>query len=122
MFPIKNLEEFYDKEGFRDGEFDKKEKVTWYLNSEMAIQTNGNEDLISKVMVLRINRNTRQAEGEYFLSRFRNISHKKEKYPVKMVNNKIILEEYNENKKVEKEIEKFKFFLKNANFKDLNSF
>ena len=23
MYPTKNLEDFYDKEGFRDGEFDK---------------------------------------------------------------------------------------------------
>nr|WP_305850446.1 tandem-type lipoprotein [Staphylococcus hyicus]MDP4464288.1 tandem-type lipoprotein [Staphylococcus hyicus] len=122
MYPIKNLDDFYDKEGFRDGEFDKNDKGTWVLNSEMAIQTNGDEDLISKGMVLRINRNTRQAEGEYFISRFRNSSHKEEKYPVKMVNNKIIPAESIENKKVEKEIENFRFFVQYANFKDLNSY
>ena len=122
MYPIKNLDDFYDKEGFRDGEFDKDDKGTWVLNSEMAIQTNGNEDLISKGMVLRINRNTRQAEGEYFVSRFRNSSHKEEKYPVKMVNNKIIPAESIEDKKVEKEIRDFRFFVQYANFKDLNSY
>ncbi|NHM92579.1 MULTISPECIES: tandem-type lipoprotein [Staphylococcus] len=122
MYPIKNLEDFYDKEGFRDGEFDKNDKGIWVLNSEMAIQTNGDEDLKSKGMVLRINRNTRQAEGEYFISRFKNSSHKEEKYPVKMVNNKIIPAESIENKKVEKEIENFRFFVQYANFKDLNSY
>ncbi|RIO42292.1 Csa1 family protein, partial [Staphylococcus hyicus] len=59
MYPIKNLEDFYDKEGFRDGEFDKNDKGTWYLYSQMAIQTSADDDLLSKGMVLRINRNTR---------------------------------------------------------------
>ncbi|UWF56910.1 tandem-type lipoprotein [Staphylococcus hyicus] len=122
MYPINNLEDFYDKDGFRDGEFDKNDKGTWYLYSQMAIQTSGDEDLVSKSMVLRINRNTRQAEGEYYVSHFRNNKHKEEKYPVKMVNNKIIPAESIENKKVEREIEEFKFFAQYANFKDLNSY
>ncbi|UXU58324.1 tandem-type lipoprotein [Staphylococcus agnetis] len=122
MYPIKNLEDFYDKEGFRDSEFDKNDKGTWYLYSQMAIQTSGDDDLLSKGMVLRINRNTRQAEGEYFVSRFRNSSHKEKKYPVKIVNNKIIPAESIEDKKVEKEIRDFRFFVQYANFKDLNSY
>ena len=38
MYPIKNLEDLYDKEGFRDENFDKDDKGTWILNSQMSIQ------------------------------------------------------------------------------------
>ncbi len=38
MYPIKNLEELYDKEGYRDGEFEKGDKGTWLIRSEMKIQ------------------------------------------------------------------------------------
>lgn len=38
MYPIKNLEDLYDKEGYRDDQFDKKDKGTWIIRSEMAIQ------------------------------------------------------------------------------------
>ncbi|MCE5154283.1 tandem-type lipoprotein [Staphylococcus hyicus] len=121
IYPIKNLEDFYDKEGFRDSEFDKNDKGTWYLYSKMAIQTNGDEDLISKGMVLRINRNTRTSEGEYIIRTTGNNKSEK-KYPVKMVNNHITPKEPIKDKKVLKEIEDFRFFVQYANFKDLNSY
>ena len=38
MYPIKNLEDLYDKEGYRDEEFEKEDKGTWIINSEMNIQ------------------------------------------------------------------------------------
>ncbi|XTV87550.1 Csa1 family protein, partial [Staphylococcus aureus] len=41
MYPIKNLEDLYDKEGYRDDQFDKKDKGTWIIRSEMAIQKKG---------------------------------------------------------------------------------
>ena len=53
MYPIKNLEDLYDKEGYRDEEFDKDDKGTWLLHSEMAIQRKG-EDLETRGMVLKI--------------------------------------------------------------------
>ncbi|HDB5448104.1 TPA: Csa1 family protein, partial [Staphylococcus aureus] len=37
MYPIKNLEDLYDKEGYRDGEFKKGDKGTWVVRSEMII-------------------------------------------------------------------------------------
>ena len=36
--PIKNLEDLYDKVGYRDEEFEKRDKGTWIINSEMNIQ------------------------------------------------------------------------------------
>ena len=41
MYPIKNLEDLYDKEGYRDEEFEKRDKGTWIINSEMNIQKKG---------------------------------------------------------------------------------
>ncbi len=38
MYPIKNLEDLYDKEGYRDGEFKKDDKGTWLIRSETKIQ------------------------------------------------------------------------------------
>nr|WP_262626017.1 tandem-type lipoprotein [Staphylococcus agnetis] len=121
MYPIKNLEDFYDKEGFRDAEFNKNDKGTWYLYSRMAIQTSGDKDLISKGMLLRINRNTRTTEGEYII-RNTGINKSEKKYPVKMLNNHITPKEPIKDKKVLKEIEDFRFFVQYADFKDLNSY
>ena len=121
MYPIKNLEAFYDKEGYRDGEFDKNDKGTWYLYSKMSIQTSRDDDLLTKGMLLRINRNTRTAEGEYIVrSTGNNISVKK--YSIKMVNNQIIPTKPINNTKVEEEIKNFRFFVQYANFKDLDNY
>ncbi|NJI30834.1 Csa1 family protein, partial [Staphylococcus hyicus] len=56
MYPINNLEDFYDKEGFRDREFDKNDKGTWIVKSKMAIRESKDDALKVKGMVLRINR------------------------------------------------------------------
>ncbi len=57
IYPIKNLEDLCDKEGYRDGEFKKDDKGTWLIRSEMKIQLKG-ENLESRGAVLEINRNT----------------------------------------------------------------
>lgn len=64
MYPIKNLEDLYDKEGYRDGEFKKGDKGTWVVRSEMIIQPKG-KSLTSRGMTLYMNRNTRTTTG-YF--------------------------------------------------------
>ncbi len=94
MYPIKNLEDLYDKEGYRDDQFDKNDKGTWIINSEMVIQPN-NEDMVAKGMVLYMNRNTKTTNGYYYVDVTKDEDegkpHDNEKrYPVKMVDNKII--------------------------------
>ncbi|EGQ1412792.1 TPA: tandem-type lipoprotein, partial [Staphylococcus aureus] len=76
MYPIKNLEDLYDKEGYRDDQFDKNDKGTWIVNSQMAIQNKG-EALKIKGMLLKIDRNTRSAKGFYYTNEI-----KTEKYEV----------------------------------------
>ncbi|NJI00836.1 tandem-type lipoprotein [Staphylococcus hyicus] len=125
MYPIKNLEDFYDKEGFRDGEFDKNDKGTWVLSSRMAINRKSDDKLIVKGMILRINRNTRISEGEYYIREIGDGSEAEDKeieYPIKMENNKIFSQKTIKDEQVKKEMESFKFFVQFANFKDLNSY
>ncbi|MHD0396298.1 tandem-type lipoprotein [Staphylococcus simulans] len=126
MYPIKNLEDLYDQEGYRDEEFEKDDKGTWLLYSKLAVQPEG-KALVSKGMVLRLNRNTRSAKGEYIVNTFsskeRGVNHDtKKKYPVKMENNEIVPTEEIKDGNVRKEIENFRFFAQYADFKDLDKY
>ncbi|NFW30527.1 tandem-type lipoprotein, partial [Staphylococcus aureus] len=67
MYPIKNLEDLYDKEGYRDGEFEKGDKGTWVLYSAIVSQPKG-ESLKSRGMILKLDRNKRTAKGSYIIS------------------------------------------------------
>ncbi|WP_423830502.1 tandem-type lipoprotein [Staphylococcus epidermidis] len=126
VYPIKNLEDLYDKEGFRDEEFDKNDKGTWIVHSKMVIEPKG-KNMESRGMVLFINRNTRTSKGHFIVNEIekdregRPINDEK-KYPVKMEHNKIIPTKPIPNDKLKKEIENFKFFVQYANFKDINDY
>ncbi|HCV7685187.1 TPA: tandem-type lipoprotein [Staphylococcus aureus] len=126
MYPIKNLEDLYDKEGYRDDQFDKKDKGTWIINSQMATQNKG-KALKTNGMLLKINRNTRSAKGFYYVNAIKNDEDgrpqdKQIEYPVKMVDNKIIPTKDINDEKIKKEIENFKFFAQYGNFKDLSEY
>lgn len=115
LYPTKNLEDFYDKEGFRDEEFEKGDKGTWIIHSKMIIETN-NSNMESRGMVLYINRNTRTTKGNFVVREItedsKGYSHNKDtKYPVKMEHNRIIPTKPIADDKLRKEIEDFKFFV-----------
>ncbi|HCW9364057.1 TPA: tandem-type lipoprotein [Staphylococcus aureus] len=126
VYPTKNLDDFYDKEGFRDQEFDKRDKGTWIINSGMYIQLKG-VALKSRAMVLYINRNTRTAKGYFLISETTEdkkgyVHNKDKKYPVKMERNRIIPTKPITDEKLKKEIENFKFFVQYGNFKDFKDY
>ncbi len=126
MYPIKNLEDLYDKEGYRDDQFDKNDKGTWIVNSQMAIQNKG-EALKIQGMLLKIDRNTRSAKGFYYTNEIKTEKYEvaqdnQKKYPVKMINNKFIPTKDIKDEKIKKEIENFKFFAQYGNFKDLMNY
>ncbi|MGE5050104.1 MAG: tandem-type lipoprotein [Bacillota bacterium] len=126
MYPIKNLEDLYDKEGCRDDQFDKNDKGTWIINSEMVVQPKG-ERMKSKGMVLYMNRNTKTTTGKYIVSETLHDEDgrpksKDKEYPVKMVDNKIIPTKGIKDENIKKEIENFKFFAQYGNFKDLSKY
>ncbi|MBU7128500.1 tandem-type lipoprotein, partial [Staphylococcus aureus] len=114
--------DLYDKEGYRDDQFDKKDKGTWIINSQMATQNKG-KALKTNGMLLKINRNTRSAKGFYYVNAIKNDEDGRPQdnqieYPVKMVDNKIIPTKDINDEKIKKEIENFKFFAQYGNFKD----
>ncbi|HDE3819862.1 TPA: tandem-type lipoprotein [Staphylococcus aureus] len=126
LYPTKNLEDFYDKEGFRDKEFEKGDKGTWIIHSKMIIETN-NSNMESRGMVLYINRNTRTTKGNFVVREItedsKGYSHNKDtKYPVKMEHNRIIPTKPIADDKLRKEIEDFKFFVQYGDFKDINDY
>ncbi|HDT7039150.1 TPA: tandem-type lipoprotein [Staphylococcus aureus] len=126
LYPTKNLEDFYDKEGFRDEDFEKGDKGTWIIYSEMVIEPK-RKNMETRGMVLYINRNTRTTKGNFIVNEItddndgRPIDNKK-KYPVKMEHNKIIPTKPLPNDKLKKEIENFKFFVQYGDFKDINDY
>ncbi|HHO6253722.1 TPA: tandem-type lipoprotein [Staphylococcus aureus] len=126
LYPTKNLEDFYDKEGFRDQEFEKRDKGTWIIHSKMTIETNG-KNMESRGLVLYVDRNTRTTKGEFIVRELwedkKGYSRSKEKeYPVKMEHNRIIPTKPIADDKLRKEIENFKFFVQYGDFKDINDY
>ncbi|HCZ0577686.1 TPA: tandem-type lipoprotein [Staphylococcus aureus] len=126
MYPIKNLEDLYDKEGYRDGEFKKGDKGTWVVRSEMIIQPKG-KSLTSRGMILYMNRNTRTTTGYFSIEEIdsrKNLDEREteKKYPVKIINNKIIPTVKIKDEKLKKEIENFKFFVQYGSFKGIENY
>ncbi|AGU56085.1 TPA: tandem-type lipoprotein [Staphylococcus aureus] len=126
LYPTKNLEDFYDKEGFRDQEFEKGDKGTWIVDSEMVIELKGKK-MESRSMVLYINCNTRTTKGNFIVRELWEDSKgyaqsKDTKYPVKMKHNRIIPTKPITDDKLRKEIENFKFFVQYGDFKDINDY
>ncbi|HAR3597502.1 TPA: tandem-type lipoprotein [Staphylococcus aureus] len=126
LYPTKNLEDFYDKEGFRDQEFEKGDKGNWIVDSEMVIELK-EKKMESRSMVLYINRNTRTTKGNFIVRELWEDSKgyaqsKDTKYPVKMEHNRIIPTKPIADDKLRKEIENFKFFVQYGDFKDINDY
>ncbi|MCG5190681.1 tandem-type lipoprotein [Staphylococcus aureus] len=126
IYPTKNLEDFYDKEGFRDQEFEKGDKGNWIVDSEMVIELK-DKKMESRSMVLYINRNTRTTKGNFIVRELWEDSKgyaqsKDTKYPVKMEHNRIIPTKPIADDKLRKEIENFKFFVQYGDFKDINDY
>ncbi|MDU4463141.1 MAG: tandem-type lipoprotein [Staphylococcus aureus] len=103
MYPIKNLEDLYDKE---------------------VAKSNKPGELDDEGMVLNLDRNTRTPKGHYFVTTFyRNGKLPDEKnYKIEMKNNKIILLDEVKDDKLKQKIENFKFFGQYANLKELRKY
>ncbi|HDJ3241468.1 TPA: tandem-type lipoprotein [Staphylococcus aureus] len=124
MYPIKNLEDLYDKEGYRDGEFKKGDKGTWTISTDFA-KSNKQGEMNSEGMVLHFNRNTRTATGYYTVRTTYDEVDKltrEKKYRVEFKNNKIVLLDKVEDENLKQKIENFKFFGQYANLKELKNY
>ncbi|MGN5881999.1 tandem-type lipoprotein [Staphylococcus simulans] len=122
MYPIKNLEDLYDKEGYRDEEFEKGDKGTWILQNYMTVRKK-DKNLETRGMVLFFNRNNKQATGKFYINKYGgNRKYDKEEYPVELINHKIVLKNRISDKHLEEEIKNFKFFSQYANFKNIEEY
>ncbi|MBC1921184.1 tandem-type lipoprotein [Listeria grayi] len=125
MYPTKNLEAFYDMEGYRDDEFEKGDKGVWVLNSEMSISTSKKDPLHTEGMLLRINRNTHTAKGYYYLDTTNEEKldeNNEKKYPVTYDKNGFHLVKAVSDPKLREKIENFQFFVQYGEFKQLNQY
>lgn len=125
MYPTKNLEDFYDMEGYRDGEFDKDDKGVWVLNSNISKSETEDGDLQTEGMVLRLNRNTKKSTGYYYVRKTPNnfeLPIEEKKYPVYYDGNKIQLQEDINDKKIVEKINNFEFFVQYGDFEKLNTY
>ena len=124
MYPTPNLEDWYEREGYRDGDFRQGDKGTWVLHSSMS---KGEGDyLITEGMILRINRNDNVAKGHYYINKITkanlDFDEEKKQYSVKMKDNKIIPTEKVPDTKIKEKIERFKFLSQFGKFKDLSEY
>ena len=120
VYPTKNLEDFYDKEGYRDSNFSKEDKGVWSLIT--AIGKNNEEGkLRMEGVVLYIDRNTRKSEGYYFVDNESKDEHNnyKKEYPLIMKNNQLILKDKNVDEDIKRKVKDFKFFVQLGNFNEL---
>ncbi|UWF57057.1 tandem-type lipoprotein [Staphylococcus hyicus] len=121
VYPTKNLEDFYDKEGYRDSNFSKDDKGVWSIFTSIERQ-NDEGKLRSEGVILFIDRNTKSSDGYYYVENESKDKRKnfKKKYFITMKNNELILKDKNVNEDIKKKVNKFKFFVQFGNLNNLN--
>ncbi|UXS68054.1 tandem-type lipoprotein [Staphylococcus chromogenes] len=123
VYPTKNLEDFYDKEGYRDSNFSKDDKGIWTVIS--AISTRNEEGILRMEGVkLYIDRNTRKSEGYYFIDNSSKDEREnvEKEYPLIMKNNQLILKDKNVDEDIQRKVKDFKFFVQFGNLSDLDQY
>ena len=123
VYPTKNLEEFYDKEGYRDSNFSKDDKGVWSVISAIS-KRNEEGKLRMEGVKLYIDRNTRTSEGYYFIDNSSKDERKnvEKKYPLIMKNNQLILKNKNVDEDIKGKVKDFKFFVQFGNLSDLDQY
>lgn len=125
MYPTENLMDFYDMEGYRDEEFEEGDKGVWVLISGMAISQAEKAPLVSEGMVLRMNRNTRKAQGHYYIRIIPDDTKQEtqeEQYPVTYDEQGIHLVEEVTDTALKEKIENFQFFVQYGAFQNLTQY
>ncbi len=125
MYPTKNLEDFYDLEGYRDNEFAEDDKGVWVLDSSMSVSESKDSGLLTEGMLLRMNRNTNTAKGYYYtMTTWNDLSKpiEEKKYPVTYSSEGFKLDEASNDDKIIQRIKNFEFFVQYGNFDKLNTY
>ncbi|UXS68053.1 tandem-type lipoprotein [Staphylococcus chromogenes] len=123
VYPTKNLEDFYDKEGYRDSNFSKDDKGVWSILTVFA-KMNEEGNLYREGVMLYIDRNTKKSEGYYFVGNESKVEHNnyKKEYPLIMKNNQLILKDKNVDEDIKRKVKDFKFFVQFGNLSDLDQY
>ncbi|AJC95087.1 tandem-type lipoprotein [Staphylococcus hyicus] len=123
VYPTKNLEDFYDKEGYRDSNFSKDDKGVWMVISAIS-KRNEEGELRMEGVKLYIDRNTRTSEGYYFIDNSSKDERKngEKKYPLIMKDNQLILKDNNVDEDIQRKVKDFKFFVQFGNLSDLDRY
>ena len=120
VYPTKNLEDFYDKEGYRDSNFSKDDKGVWMLISVLS-KRNEEGKIKREGVKLYIDRNTRKSEGYFYVDNSSKDERKnvQKEYPLIMKNNKLILKDKNVDEDIKRKLKDFKFFVQFGNLSEL---
>ncbi|NJH99774.1 tandem-type lipoprotein [Staphylococcus hyicus] len=123
VYPTKNLEDFYDKEGYRDSNFSKDDKGIWMVISVLS-KRNEEGKIKREGVKLYIDRNTRTSEGYYYVDNESKDDRKnvEKEYPLIMKNNQLILKDKNVDEDIQRKVKDFKFFVQFGNLKDLDQY
>ena len=123
VYPTKNLEDFYDKEGYRDSNFSKDDKGIWSILTVLA-KMNEEGDLYREGVMLYIDRNTKKSEGYYFVGNESEAEHNnyRKEYPLIMKDNQLILKDNNVDEDIKRKVKNFKFFVQFGNLSDLDKY
>ncbi|MCO4328691.1 tandem-type lipoprotein [Staphylococcus hyicus] len=123
VYPTKNLEDFYDKEGYRDSNFSKDDKGVWMVLSAISKRNEEGKMTMEGVM-LYIDRNTKKSEGYYFVDNESKAEHRngEKKYPLIMKDNQLILKDKNVDEDIKRKVKNFKFFVQFGNLSGLNKY
>ncbi|UWF57062.1 tandem-type lipoprotein [Staphylococcus hyicus] len=123
VYPTKNLEDFYDKEGYRDSNFSKDDKGVWSVYT--SIGKSKKDGILSiEGTMLYIDRNTRKSEGYFFIDEIviENGRNSEKKYPIIMKNNQLILKDNTVDENIKNKVEKFKFFVQYGDLKNMTQY
>ena len=123
VYPTKNLEDFYDKEGYRDSNFSKDDKGIWMVISVLS-KRNEEGKIRREGVKLYIDRNTRTSEGCYYVDNSSKDERKnvQKEYPLIMKNNQLILKDKNVDEDIQRKVKDFKFFVQFGNLSDLDQY
>ncbi|MGV2928235.1 tandem-type lipoprotein [Macrococcus capreoli] len=122
VYPTKNIEDFYDKEGFRDDQFEKNDKGMWVLISDLTNEPPDNNALQVEGVVLYMYRNKKEVSGFYHIDEFKdNPGHNRKKYSIKILNNKLVLSEPAPSE-IRKKVEKFRYLVQDEKIGSLSKF
>ncbi|UEX90270.1 tandem-type lipoprotein [Staphylococcus ratti] len=123
VYPTKNLEDFYDKEGYRDANFSKEDKGVWTIYTAID-KKNEQDELDSEGVILHINRNSRTSEGEYFVEKGMKDVRKdvKKRYPITVKNGKLRLKDSNVDPRIKEKVENFELFVQFGKLNDLKQY